>query len=82
MLDKREITSSIIGTVGITTSVQNLTEILNLIVLILSIVNIMWVLVYGIYKHVKHKEYDKISEDLEKAKNGIENVKKEDNKNG
>lgn len=82
MLDKREITSSVIGTIGISTSVQNLTEILNLIVLILSIANIMWVLIYGIYKHVKNKEYDKISNDIENAKNGIENVKKEDNKNG
>lgn len=78
---KEEIISSILGAFGLTVSVQDVSQIINLILLIVSLINILWVLGYSVYNHIKNKEPEKITEDIEKAKNDIENLnRKEDEK--
>lgn len=76
-----EISSSVLGTLGITLSVQDLTQVVNLILLILSVINILWVLASKVYKHIEKKEYDKVSDDINDAIQDIKDIKGDD-KNG
>lgn len=81
MLNREEITSSILGTMGITLSVQDLTQIVNLILLVLSIVNILWVLFMRVKEHIKSKQYEEVQKDINEAIKQIQD-EKEKNKNG
>ena len=77
-MNKQEITSSILGTLGITLSVQDLTQIVNLILLILSVINILWILFIRIKEHIKNKNYDEIPNDINNAIEDLNNIKEED----
>ena len=81
MLNREEITSSILGTMGITLSVQDLTQIVNLILLVLSIVNILWVLFMRVKEHIKNKQYEEVQKDINEAIKQIQDAK-EKNENG
>lgn len=72
---------TILNTVSIIISVQDLNDIINLILLIVSLIAILWRAGYGIYKHIKEKDYDKVNDELSKAKDDIEKLNhKEENK--
>ena len=78
-MNKYEISSSFLGAVGITLSVQDLTQIVNLVLLILSVINILWVLFIRIKEHIKNKNYNEITNDINNAIEEI-NKAKEENK--
>lgn len=72
---------TILNTASIIISVQDLNDIINLILLIVSLIAILWRAGYAIYKHIKEKDYDKVNDELSKAKDDIEKLNhKEDNK--
>lgn len=73
-MKSNEISSSVLGALGITLSVQDLTQIVNLVLLILSVVNILWVLCSKVYTHVKKKEYEKITEDINEAQEDLKKL--------
>lgn len=77
-MNSNEVSSSILGTLGITLSVQDLTQIVNLVLLILSVINILWVLGSRIYKRIEKKEYDKIGDDINEAIKDIKDIKGDD----
>lgn len=70
-MKSNEISSSVLGALGITLSVQDLTQIVNLVLLILSVVNILWVLCSKVYTHIKKKEFEKITEDIDEAQDDL-----------
>lgn len=78
-MSKQEISSSILGTLGITLSVQDLTQIVNLVLLILSVINVLWVLFNRVREHIKNKQYQEIQNDISDAIEEI-NKAKEENK--
>ena len=73
-----QIASSILGALGLTVSVQDLNQIINLILLILSVINILIVLGNKVYNHIKNKKYDKVPQDINEAIDDIEKLKKKD----
>lgn len=73
-MKNNEISSSILGVMGISLSVQDLTQIVNLVLLVLSVINILWVLCSKVYTHVKKKEYEKISEDITEAQDELKKL--------
>ena len=79
-MNKQEITSSFLGAMGLTLSVQDLTQIVNLILLVLSVINILWVLFNRVREHIKNKQYEEIHNDINDAIEEI-NKAKEENKN-
>ena len=76
-MSKQEISSSILGTLGITLSVQDLTQIVNLVLLILSVINVLWVLFMRVKEHIKKRQYEKIHNDINDAIEEIKNIKEE-----
>lgn len=74
-MKSQEVSSSILGAMGITLSVQDLTQIVNLVLLILSIVNILWVLYMRVKEHIKNKQVEKIREDIDDAIEELNNLK-------
>ena len=52
-------------------------EVLSIVILILSITNILWNMGYRIFKHVKEKRFEEISNEIENAKNELEKIEKE-----
>lgn len=76
-MSKQEISSSILGTLGITLSVQDLTQIVNLVLLILSVVNVLWVLFNRVREHIKNKQYQELQNDISNAIDEIKNSKEE-----
>lgn len=71
-----DIITSALGTIGITVSVQDLNQIVNLVLLVLSIINILYMLTIRIIERVKSKDYKNVSKDIEEAKNDLEKLKK------
>lgn len=69
--------TTVLSTFGITLSVQDITQILNLVLLIVSIVNILIVVGLRVYNLIKNKKYEDIPPVIEQ---GIEDVKDEVNK--
>lgn len=69
-----------LNALSILISVQDLNDIINLILLIVSVLAILWRAGYAIYKHIKDKNYDKVSDELDKTKKDIENLKDNVNK--
>lgn len=61
-------------------AIANISEVLSVIILILSILNILWSMIYGIYRHVKNKEYDKIDDEINDAKSKLETLNNSKNK--
>lgn len=59
-------------------AVANIQEILSVVILILSILNILWNMGYRIYTHIKNKRYEKISQEIETAKDELSGLKKEE----
>ena len=53
----------------------NINDILSTAILVLSILNILFNMGYAIYKHIKNKNPDAISNEIEKAKKELENLK-------
>ena len=76
----QEITSSVLGTLGVTVSVQDLTQVINLIILILSLVNILWVLGSKVYQRIKNKDYENVPQDVNEAIEDIKKLKEKDGK--
>lgn len=60
--------------ISIVVSVQNIYNILSIILLCLSIASIIWRLIYQIYNRIKHKEYDKIDNDIKKATDDLNKI--------
>lgn len=73
-MKSNEVSSSVLGALGITLSVQDLTQIVNLVLLILSVINILWVLASKVYTHVKKKQYEKITEDINEAQEDLKKL--------
>ena len=76
MKDYNDVISTVLGTIGISVSVQDIHETLSIILIIISIVNILWGCGWRIYKHVKNKEYDQIDDEIEKATNELDELNK------
>lgn len=72
-----------LNTVGVLIGVSDIENVLNLVLLIVSIIAILWRAGYAIYQHVRNKRLDKIGDEIEKAKDGIEKLMpKEEHKDG
>jgi S-adenosylmethionine:tRNA-ribosyltransferase-isomerase (queuine synthetase) len=76
-MKNQEITSSFLGAMGITLSIQDVTQIVNLILLIVSILNILWVLYTRVKEHINKKEYNKIPQDISDTIEELKNIKEE-----
>lgn len=59
-------------------ALANIQETLSVIILVLSIINVLWNMSYRIYTHVKNKRYEKISQEIENAKEELNNLKEEE----
>lgn len=62
----------------------NFEDIFSIILIIISIISILFKLSVSIYDKIKAKDYKSIQEDIEKAKEELEHLKKleEDKENG
>lgn len=58
-------------------AIANIQDTLSVIILILSIANILWNMAYRIYNHVKNKRYEKISEEIQEAKDQLNDLKED-----
>ena len=72
--NKQDLITTILSSIGITISIHDIYEIISIILLVLSIINILWVLCSRIYTHVKNKEYDKVSQEIEDATNKLKEL--------
>ena len=83
---KSEIFDIGVSATGLTYSMYYIKETLGLIVLILTIANILIKLVSAIINKIKNKDIKGVTEDIESAKNELEDIKEnineEDWKNG
>lgn len=78
-----DIAEPLLNGMGILIGVSDIENILNIVLLCVSIFAILWRAGYTIYQHIKEKKFDKIGDEIDKAKDEIENLMpKEDNKNG
>ena len=57
-------------------------SVLGIILLILSVISAIYKMIYGIYTHIKNKEYNKINEELNNTIKTIDDIKKGDKNNG
>lgn len=72
-----------LNVVGVAIGVSDIESVLNVILLCVSIAAILFRAGYAIYQHVKTKNYNKIAEELENAKQQLEQLQpKEENKDG
>lgn len=69
---------TVLSAMGISFSLANIQEFIGILIGFLTIINILYKMISQIVKHVKNKEFDKVSEDIE---SGIEDLKKEGKKN-
>ena len=78
-----DIAEPLLNGMGILIGVSDIENILNIVLLCVSIFAILWRAGYTIYQHIKEKKFDKIGDEIDKAKDEIENLMpKEDNKHG
>lgn len=78
-----DIAEPLLNGMGILVGVSDIENILNIVLLCVSIFAILWRAGYTIYQHIKEKKFDKIGDEIDKAKDEIENLMpKEDNKHG
>lgn len=78
-----DVAEPLLNGMGILVGVSDIENILNIVLLCVSIFAILWRAGYTIYQHIKEKKFDKIGDEIDKAKDEIENLMpKEDNKNG
>lgn len=78
-----DIAEPLLNGMGILVGVSDIENILNIVLLCVSLFAILWRAGFTIYTHIKQKKYDKISDDIEHAKDEIETLMpKEDNANG
>lgn len=61
-------------------ALMNINDILSTTILILSILNILFNMGYAIYKHIKNKQLDAISNDIEEANKQLEQLKRKEDK--
>lgn len=59
-------------------AIATIQDTLSIIILVLSIINILWNMSYRIYNHIKEKRYERISEEIENAKEELNELKKGD----
>lgn len=59
-------------------AIANIQDTLSIIILVLSIINILWNMIYRIYKHIKEKRYEAISQEIENTKEELNDLKKGD----
>ncbi len=72
-----------LNVVGVAIGVSDIESVLNIILLIVSIAAILFRAGYAIYQKVKEKKYNEIADELEKAKEQLEQLQpKEDDENG
>ena len=78
-----DIAEPLLNGMGILIGASDIENILNIVLLCVSIFAILWRAGYTIYHHIKEKKFDKIDDEIDKAKKELENLMpKEDNKNG
>lgn len=70
-----------LSVLSIAWSAENIDTILGIILMALSIVNILWTTGYKIYNHIKEKNYDKVSEEIQDAIDKIKDIKEDKNDN-
>lgn len=70
-----------LSVLSIAWSAENIDTILGIILMALSIVNILWTTGYKIYNHIKEKNYDKVSEEIQDAIDKIKDIKEDENDN-
>ena len=61
-------------------ALANIEQILSIIILVISLANILINVIIKIYKHIKNKQYDKITDDLNEASEELENLQKKEGK--
>lgn len=63
-----------LNTLGVLIGVSDIENVLNLVLLIVSIIAILWRAGYAIYQHIRNKRLDKVGDEIEQAKDDIENL--------
>lgn len=61
---------------GVAYSLANLQTIIGIIVGVLTLVSILYRFAITVYNHIKNKQYDKISTDIEATKSELEDFNK------
>lgn len=72
-----DIITNVLGVFGITLSVQDISQVLNIVLLVVSIVNILIVLGLRIYNLIKKKQYKDIPVVIEDSCTEINEVVKD-----
>lgn len=75
---KYEIISNATSVVTGSYAIATIQDTLGVIILVLSILNILWNMGYRIYTHIKEKRYEKISQEIETAKEELQKIKEKD----
>lgn len=63
-----------LNAIGVLIGVSDIENVLNLLLLIVSIIAILWRAGYAIYQHIRDKRLDKVGDEIEQAKDDIENL--------
>ena len=63
-----------LNTISIMVASIDIENVLSIILLVLSVCSILYRLGYNIYKLIKNKKYDKIDDEIDKAKDDIEKL--------
>lgn len=66
--------TALLSTGGIVLSVEDITQVLNLVLLIVSLVNICIVLGLRLYSAIKNHNIQEVKEACEEAKDGINEI--------
>lgn len=71
-----EISSGVLGVLGMSIGLSDVQNILNLILIVLSIINILIVMFLKIRDHVKKKEIEKVADDVTEAMESLDKIAK------
>lgn len=77
-MNKQDLFTYAISSLGVAFSIQNINDILNLILLIVSIINIIIVFGLRMYDAIKEKNIDKVNEATKEFVNKINDLKDKD----
>lgn len=77
-MNKQDLFTYAISSLGVAFSIQNINDILNLILLITSIINIIIVFGLRMYDAIKEKNIDKVNEATKEFVNKINDLKDKD----
>lgn len=75
---KNDLLSDTISILTGSFAIANIEHILSIVILVLSILNIVFNALIKIIKHIKNKQYDLLDDDLNQAKEDLQNIQEKE----